>query len=379
MLLNIAAKMGGKIRIGTEDSSLIDEPAYFDGMHKRVKDFVTLTLWVFHPGMRAMQILGIMECSNENAANIEIFFDTFNKAMGEYLGEEDYVWDPYLLMMDEKGANFEAVACVFDENFRQTKTVTCQFHFLHCAESYIHDIPTEERITFRTLCRRLCEAHTIDRYKKISEKIIAIAEKYGFTGWWKFWSLRSPHIIPALHAFNLPKMNLAEVGKSTMHGHGKMWLMEAAFKDMAALALQSSNYKKFLANREKIMGKGPKLKKKTVKEKENQRKYVQQIDDVLFGGNLANKGKKQFQEPFMPSLRAKHRAPQNIKKTRQGRDEDNDADVIIVEEGTKRKNPQRLGRGKNKCYSQNPVNINPQNDAPHYPMLPDAMEEEFTD
>ena len=191
MSLNIAAKIGGKIRIGTEDSSLIDEAAYFDGMHKRVKDFVTLTLWVFHPGMRAMQILGAMECTNENAASIEIFFNTFNKTMGDYLGEEDYVWDPYLLMMDEKGANFEAVARVFGKNFRQTKTVTCQFHFFHCTESYIRDVPTEERITFRTLCRQLCEAHTIDRYRKISEKIIAIAEKYGFTGWWKFWSLCS--------------------------------------------------------------------------------------------------------------------------------------------------------------------------------------------
>ena len=98
---------------------------------------------------------------------------------------------------------------------------------------------------------------------------------------------------------------------------------------------------------------------------------------MLFGGNLAEEGKKQFQEPFMPSLRAKHRAPKNVKKTHQGRDKENDDDVIIVEEGTQRKNPQHPGRGKNLHFCQNPVNINPQNDAPDYPMLPDTMEEEF--
>ena len=61
-LIWMALKMGGKIKIGMKDSSLHAEPAYFDGMHKWVKHFVSLTLWVFHPGMRSMQILAVMDC-----------------------------------------------------------------------------------------------------------------------------------------------------------------------------------------------------------------------------------------------------------------------------------------------------------------------------
>ena len=72
MSLQVALKMGGKIKIGKQDSSLHEEPAYFDGMHKHVKNFVSLTLWVFHPGMRSMQILAVMDCPKVDTANIEI-------------------------------------------------------------------------------------------------------------------------------------------------------------------------------------------------------------------------------------------------------------------------------------------------------------------
>ena len=113
--LEIALKMVGKIKIGDEELSLTEEPTYFDGMHKHVKDFIMLTLWVLHPGMRMMNILAVMECPKEDTFNIVIFFKTFNKALGEYIGDTDYTWNPFLLMMDEKGANFEAIILVFGE------------------------------------------------------------------------------------------------------------------------------------------------------------------------------------------------------------------------------------------------------------------------
>ena len=177
MSLDMGLKMAGKIKIGEEDSTLNEEPVYFDGMHERVKDFVTLTLWVFHPGMRAMQILAVMECTNEDSKNIEIFFDTFNKALAQYCGEEGYIWDPYLLMMDEKGANFEAITHVFGINFRHTKAVTCQFHFKQCVEIYLVKMPLDERLGFRMLLDALCEAHTIEQYRQVSDEIIAAAKE----------------------------------------------------------------------------------------------------------------------------------------------------------------------------------------------------------
>ena len=87
----------------------MEKTAYFDGMHSCMKHFVTLTCWAFHTAMRLMMMLMVMDTPSENANDIEIFFDTFNKALADYLEEEHYIWDPYLIMMDHKGANFEAI------------------------------------------------------------------------------------------------------------------------------------------------------------------------------------------------------------------------------------------------------------------------------
>ena len=110
-------------------------------MHSRVKYFVSLTLSVFHPGMRCMVILAIMDALKEDANNIEIFFNVFCKSLQNYIGKPRYIWDPYYIMMDEKGANFEAIEWVFGPEFQQAKTKTCQWHFIHCAERYLAKAP----------------------------------------------------------------------------------------------------------------------------------------------------------------------------------------------------------------------------------------------
>ena len=64
--LRIAGMIDGKIKVGGQDSSLHMEPAYFDGMHSRVKYFVSLTMWVFHPSMHMMLLLAIMDTPREH-------------------------------------------------------------------------------------------------------------------------------------------------------------------------------------------------------------------------------------------------------------------------------------------------------------------------
>ena len=59
--LKVASMMAGKVKVGGQDSTLHTEPAFFDGMHTRVKFFVSLTLWVFHPAMRMMLLLALLK------------------------------------------------------------------------------------------------------------------------------------------------------------------------------------------------------------------------------------------------------------------------------------------------------------------------------
>ena len=372
--LKIALMMSGRIKAGDNESILVEEPAYFDGMHSRVKYFVSLTLWVFHPAMRMMMILAIMDTTHENSDDIEIFFDTFNKALASYLSEPEYIWDPYLIMMDEKGANFEAIERVFGPEFRRTKAVTCQWHFMRCAEAYLTKCSEDERRSFRYWCRELCDAHTKAKYKRMSNLIKMMAKKYNFLPWWKWWSPRAPHIVPAIRGFGLPKMNMAEVGQSKLRQDRKVWLSVAVKEDMVALAIQASRYSKFISNQEKIIGRGPTMKQRTQRERAEERRFVDEICDVILTGDLTGEITSENEEDFVPSSRAKHKAPKH--------------DIGIQQRPKKKetevkKNPSRRGRGFNPRYnnterpqvqkSPRPIPIL---DDPHI-IVPEEIEKEF--
>ena len=83
-------------------------------------------------------------------------------------------------MMDHKGANFEALERVYRDDFRKYKTVTCQWHFLHCAEKYISKCSESERQSFRTWCKHLCQAHTWKEYRRLQTLIKGVAKEVRF-------------------------------------------------------------------------------------------------------------------------------------------------------------------------------------------------------
>ena len=343
--LKIAAMMSGKIKVGGQDSSLRTEPAYFDGMHTRVKFFVSLTLWVFHNAMRMMILLAVMDTPREHSDDIEIFFNTFNEALGDFLNEPEYIWDPFLIMMDHKGANFEALERVYGEDFRRYRTVTCQWHFLHCAEKYLSKCSESERKSFRQWCMELCLAHTRKEYKRLARLIKGVAKKYNFLPWWKWWAPRCPHVVPAIRGFNLPRMNQAEIGQSKMKPQKRLWLTEAVKVDMIDFTFQKDRYNKFVRNEEKICGRGPTLKKRSERERAEERRFVEQFCDVIENGDLLEERDNPDDMGFMPSGRAKHKAPLY--------------DIGIQEKPTRKKKgskggkklPDRLGRGFNPKFA----------------------------
>ena len=210
--LQIAAKMAGKLQSKGCETHLKFEPAFFDGMHRHVQNYKSLTLWAFHPGMQSMQHLAVMECPKENSYYVEKFFSLFNQALSEYLGEEGYKWDPAALMMDETGCNFDAVDKVFGDEFHINKTLTCQFHFKQCAEKKIQIMKEDEQKTFRKWLSNICTASTVSKYHMICNNIEKKVEQYKMEGWWHWWKVRRFNIVPAL----------CEVGHSSMKRHWPM-------------------------------------------------------------------------------------------------------------------------------------------------------------
>ena len=50
------------------------EYCFFDGNHKRVKHYVTLTARAYHPLLCKQVVLATMQCKQEDEENIEIFY-----------------------------------------------------------------------------------------------------------------------------------------------------------------------------------------------------------------------------------------------------------------------------------------------------------------
>ena len=119
-----------------------------------------------------------MECECENTECIAMFLDLFNKALQNKTGNPQYKFNPAGFMVDENGANFNAIERVLGMNVA-THTVTCQWHFMSCGKNHIKDINMNERETFKTLYQKICYTYTQHEYDKTVESLKVIYTQNG--------------------------------------------------------------------------------------------------------------------------------------------------------------------------------------------------------
>ena len=67
-------------------SAMVFEHAYIDDMHSHVKGYKTITMWTYHPGMRRVLCLAVMEAEKENTEMLVLFLELFNEALAEFKG-----------------------------------------------------------------------------------------------------------------------------------------------------------------------------------------------------------------------------------------------------------------------------------------------------
>lgn len=141
--LELAIKMDEKSQPQGQISAMVFEHAYIDAMHSRVKGYKTITMWTYHPGMRRVLCLAVMEAEKENTEMLVLFLELFNEALAKFKGHPGYKFNPRGIMCDENGANLNAIATVLGRDFLG-KTVTCQWHFRQCAQCQITSINVAE-------------------------------------------------------------------------------------------------------------------------------------------------------------------------------------------------------------------------------------------
>ena len=247
----LSAETALKMDTRNKKTALTECVVFMDGLHSRVKDYITLTLWVENPIIEKTQRLASMECLTEDTENVTIFLQNFLDILREVKNDPQYMWKPRMIMADENGANKKAVGNVLGEEMRQ-QTISCQWHFLRCAKKVLHHINKEDRDEFLKLANALIhKAVTKNAYEEYRTKLETICIHANCKSWCDFWHRRRFHFVSAFRGFFLPGVNLAEAGQAGMkrqQNHQLLSLVDAAYKDISAWLQQDELYKATLDN-----------------------------------------------------------------------------------------------------------------------------------
>ena len=88
-------------------------------------------------------------------------------------------------------------------------------------------------------------------------------------------------------------------------------LVDAAWEDVATMMLQEEEHTAFLQGLHKSMGRGPSIPQLAAKEKKDQRKRSREYQEE-FRKKIFNLCDGMNEGEFMPSKKARHRAPENV-------------------------------------------------------------------
>ena len=296
---------------------MVHEYAFLDGIHRRCRNFKTLTLWTYTAATNSIVRLATMEVEHENTECIELFLSIYNEVLAEVSGIVGYKFNPIGFLVDAAGANFAGLEKVFGHEVCK-KIVTCQWHYLRDVKRTLTKICADDKLHFMQLAQDLMQAATMKEYTTISEAMLSILKKdvnAAAMNWFKWWDVRRFHLVPAFRGFNIPGTNLAEAGQSSLKnlkGQGAMMLVDAAFKDVVTMMLQEERYIGYLKNQHGITGRGLNQQQVMARKKFLSETRAEQYIDALDSGDLYDES---FQEqnpdfiPPRPSEMAKHRAP----------------------------------------------------------------------
>ena len=103
--------------------------------------------------------------------------------------------DFYGFMVNEAGANFNAIQAVFGKQML-THTVTCQWHFKAYAKQQLSSILQEDQNNFMEMIGKLCKTYVRSEYIQVVV-VLAEIERNEINIWWEWWQVQKFHIIPA--------------------------------------------------------------------------------------------------------------------------------------------------------------------------------------
>ena len=186
---------------------------------------MTLTLWVTNPVSLISHRLACMDCERENTKSVALFLKLFNEMLCKVKKDPTFIWSPRGIMMDENGANKNAIRQVLSNDMAK-RSWGCQWHYFRCAKRQSMKIYASDRKKFLNVAYALAkDVVTKNEYFDILTKFKEVCTTNSCMKLLKFWHERCEHFVPAYRGFFLPSMNIAESGQSGMRAqqpHGKI-------------------------------------------------------------------------------------------------------------------------------------------------------------
>ena len=105
-----------------------DVVAHMDGLHSQAKGLITLILWVTNPVSLITHRLACMDCERENTKNVALFLKLFNEILCKVKKDPTFIWSPRGIMVDENGANKNAIRQVLGDDMAK-RSWGCQWHY----------------------------------------------------------------------------------------------------------------------------------------------------------------------------------------------------------------------------------------------------------
>jgi hypothetical protein len=296
---------------------LCNEFAHVDATHTRCRGFKSVTLWTYHPVMRKLLRLVVMDVEKEDSENLQKFWELLNEMLFSLFGKK---FNPAGFVADEHHANWISINKVFGSDVLQ-RVVSCEFHFKQSLQRHSKRIKGVAADSFIRLGENMLTASSLLEFEAACSELKKFIDDYPmFSDWYSWWYQRRTHIFRAFKPCWAPASNLAEVGHAKLSAIGRpyMSLLEAAREDVAGAIRQDAEIRSF----EEGIAKGGRgidqNKRKAVLYKEQMKRakaYGEELEEVLStnGNPLTPLG---MPDKFLP-VTGRHRPPEKKRNQKQ--------------------------------------------------------------
>lgn len=230
------------------NSVMSAEYAHVDATHTHCRDFKTITLWTYHPVLRKLLRIAVMEVEHENTENLTTFWQILNDMLRKVSADSSRVFNPAGFVADEHHANWNSIRHVFG-NDAVNRTVSCEFHYRQSVHRHARTLGDSVAADeFVILADAMLMALGVNDFNEACAKMSSFTSEHSsLADWYKWWYTRRTHIFRAFKPVNAPASNLAEVGHAKLQSVGRpyMSLLEAAREDVASAIRQDTEIKLF--------------------------------------------------------------------------------------------------------------------------------------